>query len=446
MQQAPFRNTMPGAFALDGAQDAIHLPGVSGAKSHVFQPPQTPSTSAASSLYLPRPLNERPIVGTRKRSRNEITGTPVIDEWGSKSFEMTDPGSPMPFVNTKYFIAGGLDTPGHNAEASIYDGELNELGYRKQRSTMSRQSTFGDMEPEYFSNTDANGRPRLASVTMEDVGEKWSVARLVGGVVGKVWEFCKTNAFRGFHAGGGKAYDVSSDYTSFRPFESDVSGENRAEDIETAAQGSWTAVAHEDLDFIPDYIDRTTPDLTLPRPAKRRQVCAPKDDLTKNWVVVQEKPVTPTKPKPKAPARYSMSTASSASRRGAPRPTALPRPSLAPRRQVVQSQSRGSHAGSPALQPNSGASFASPRSPGGSRIPQRSTSPTKPESPSARAAAAEAQKWAAKKRKEEREADESYRRLDRQLKAMIKEGKEALGTKVSIEMADAPSKDRRWGA
>jgi hypothetical protein len=42
-------------------------------------------------------------------------------------------------------------------------------------------------------------------------------------------------------------------------------------------------------------------------------------------------------------------------------------------------------------------------------------------------AAKEAQRWAAPKKKEEREADESIRPLDGQPKAMIREGKEALG-------------------
>ena len=51
-------------------------------------------------------------------------------------------------------------------------------------------------------------------------------------------------------------------------------------------------------------------------------------------------------------------------------------------------------------------------------------------------AAKEAKKWKAMKRKEEREADESIRRLDAQLKAMIREGKEALGTKIEVEVED----------
>jgi hypothetical protein len=38
----------------------------------------------------------------------------------------------------------------------------------------------------------------------------------------------------------------------------------------------------------------------------------------------------------------------------------------------------------------------------------------------------------AERRREERQADASIRRLNEQLKAMIKEGKQALGTKVEV--------------
>jgi hypothetical protein len=55
-----------------------------------------------------------------------------------------------------------------------------------------------------------------------------------------------------------------------------------------------------------------------------------------------------------------------------------------------------------------------------------------PESPAAK----EAARWAALKKKEEREQDESLRRLDKQLKDLIREGKEALGTKIEVEIED----------
>ena len=68
----------------------------------------------------------------------------------------------------------------------------------------------------------------------------------------------------------------------------------------------------------------------------------------------------------------------------------------------------------------------------------------KVESPAAR----EASRWAALKKKEEREADQSLRRLDAQLKAMIREGKEALGTKIEVEIAADEDEfgvgDKKW--
>ncbi|RDW58106.1 hypothetical protein BP6252_13517 [Coleophoma cylindrospora] len=435
---------MPGAFGLEFHQDAGSLPRVSGAKSHIFQPPRTPSSSAASSLYLSRSIEDRSIAGNRKRSRAEYaTTTPVMDDWGSRSVEMTDPGSPMPFVNTKYKIAGGMDTPSWAAEAAVHDIEAEDLGYRRERSMNSKSYDFSDHDQSYFPNTDANGRPRVFSGVIQDGGTQgWNLTRMVGGVVGKVWEFCKTSAFRGFHAGGGKGYNMDTEYSAIQVREGDQFWEEKFDRSGTPIPGAWTSVDMEDLDFIPDYMDRATPEET-PRPAKRRQVSTPKDELTKNWVVVPTNPpiapTTPSKPQPRALARYRMPTASSTSRRLSNRGTSIPRPSIAHKPAL---QPRGSHAGSPSLQANKGASFASPRSPDGSRIPiQRSPSPKKIDSPAARAAAAEAQKYLARQRKEDREADESIRRLDRQLKAMIKEGKQALGTKITIE---EPGNSRKW--
>ena len=45
----------------------------------------------------------------------------------------------------------------------------------------------------------------------------------------------------------------------------------------------------------------------------------------------------------------------------------------------------------------------------------------------------EAKQYAAKVRKREVEDDASIKRLNRQLKAMIREGKEALGTKFDVD-------------
>lgn len=443
MSSPTTHSNMPGAFNFP--RDHGAAPRVSGAKSHLFQPPRTPSASASSSLYLTRSAtssmmsyDQPSINGSRKRSHGDYHR-----EQTPNREPPVDPGSPLPFVNTRYALAGGMDTPTlkaaeqFEASASVY----SDIGYRRELSGDRPKDLFGE-ESSYQSfpfdmDQESDDRSRIST---GEQGGQWTKTALgvVGGVVGKVWEFCKTSAFRGFHAGGGEKYTVNS--TSATHFTIDISERDKSWEPEKVTT-TWGDEREpiplpgrfpED-DFIADYIDRATPEATPPRAAKRRQVRPNDDDeIAKNWVVV---PPTSTPSKP-SPARYSTPTASSAGRR-----TTAVRPAsragtagASTRRSLLQ---RGSHAGPPALQPSHGASFASPRSPAApSRIPRaspaRGTPPAKTDSPASR----EAQRWATLKKKEEREADQSIRRLDAQLKAMIREGKEALGTKIEVEIDD----------
>ena len=386
----------------------------------------------------------------KKRSRNDYykEQTPDSDLLGG------DPGSPMPFVNTRYALAGGMDTPTlkaaerYEASESVY----SDIGYRRELSGDKPKGLFGD-ESSYESfpfrlDREPADEPKT-STEHNNEGGAWTKGALgvVGDVVGKVWEFCKTSAFRGFHAGGGDQYTVSN--TSATHFTIDVSERENMWESEKATK-AWGFEKEStplpgrfpEEEFIPDYLDRAGPEDTPPRASKRRQVGrSNEDEIAKNWVVVPPTTTTPTRPQPKGPARYSMPTSSSTGRRlttGKPASRASPT-GLGSRRTMLP---RGSHAGSPSLQSTHGASFASPRSPGPSKIPRASpmraagTTPAKMESPAAR----EAARWAALKKKEEREADQSIRRLDAQLKAMIREGKEALGTRIEVEI-DADDDD-----
>jgi hypothetical protein len=415
----------------------------------------------------------------RKRSRVDYDVRPN-DDWAAGDA----PGSPVPFVNTKYALAGGMDTPGVAASKAedIAESEyFSDVGYRRELSDdtklqgllgeESRYQSFAPLEFERESN--CRSRSRASSRKFTGQGEQWSrtalqvVGGVVGGVVGKVWEFCKTSAFRGFHAGGGKGYTIDAKSDPIHPsIEEDTFWETERSGTtifhNNSAIRNEAGMVDRDLaplpghfpeeDFIADYMDRATPEATPPRAGKRRQVANNGDELAKNWVVVPPTAnvYTPSKPQPRGPARYSMPTASSASRRsvaGRSASRAGGAVGIGPRRPMLQS--RVSHAGSPDLQSKVGASFAIPRSPGGSKIPRASPmagvkTTTNADSPAAK----EAQRWAALKRKEEREADESIRRLDAQLKAMIREGKEALGTKVEVEIDNDgdgfAGKSKKW--
>ncbi|KAG0649476.1 hypothetical protein D0Z07_4290 [Hyphodiscus hymeniophilus] len=456
---------MPRAFNMSH-RDAVEVPRPSrGAKSQIFQPPpgRTHSISASSSQYLTRSSNNlamsiddlSPANAGRKRSRIDYDFRPANDEWDA-------PESPAPLVNTRYVLAGGLDTPGvaaSKAEDVTESEYFSDVGYRRELSDdtklqglLGEESRFQSFAPLEYDRESGGSRANPRQFMGQ--GEQWSrsalqvVGGVVGGVVGKVWEFCKTSAFKGFHAGGGNGYTIDATADTIHPsieqdpfWEAEKSVTYGMMDREsTPLPGRFP-----EEDFIHDYMDRATPDATPPRAGKRRQVAGNGDELAKNWIVVPPtaNTSTPSKAQPRGPARYSMPTASSVGRKSvAGRPASRASGAIGPRRPMLQS--RVSHAGSPALQSNAGASFASPRSPGSSKIPRANPMTgmkmMNPDSPAAK----EAQRWAALKRKEEREADESIRRLDAQLKAMIKEGKEALGTKVEVEIEDSHGNSKKW--
>lgn len=366
-----------------------------------------------------------------------------------------DPASPMPFVNTRYIIKGGMDTP-TLAAARMQDSvsEYSDDGYRRELSGTKSDLLGEENGYQSFLPLDLNREPRSRRSSgrsfMNNEGWSKTALEVVGGVVGKVWEFCKTNAFRGFHAGGGKGYTVKNvpDNSYFSLEINEKSWETEQITTSWGRDREYTPLPGQfpEEDFIPNYMANPTP----PRAGKRRQVSRNNtDDLARNWVVVPHTSTarlsphsTPSNPQIRNPPRYSMQTTSSTFRRSVVCTSTSRASTIAPRRPITQ---RVSHAGSPALQPHHSASYASPRSPGGSKIPRASGSPIRSlkvndieqESPAAR----EAAKWAVLKKKEEREADVTIRRLDAQLKAMIREGKEALGTKVEVEMDEDESSD-----
>ena len=377
------------------------------------------------------------------------------------------PASPKPFVNTKYQLAGGMDTPGM-VDSRVEENLFGEPAFRKSLSDLDEKKyneTLQNRPIDYFGlEREGNGRPRGHTQQQESTGWSKSAFSVVGAVVGKAWEFCKAGAtvFTGFRAGGGQAYTNEFDSVAkFETIDNNWESEKNHYDFEirvsTPLPGRYPG---EDFSYIQP--EDALPEESPSRPTKRRQVSGGfrDEEIAKNWVVVPNPTAPSLQPRSRPPLRPSNSHVSHPSLAVSSRPpsrasmlptsrpvsraslvsTSNPRRSLAP---------RGSHAGSQALSPSRGASFASPRSPA-SRIPRATGSPLREvrapqqESPAAR----EAKKWKALKRKEEREADESIRRLDAQLKAMIREGKEALGTKIEVLDDDMSNDDyaasRKW--
>lgn len=400
---------------------APRIDGRPGKHAHVFRPPQTPGLDTDrrhSSFQTPRYAAGTASSSSRKRARpnsgraslatpSYTTATPTspwtnVASSAESSIMRSDCASPPPLANVKYTIAGGLDTPTQTAE-SYFGRDYNDadLGVTRRWKDLSvtTKPTTQPVEAPVVLGGDRNGQGRYQDSQSETRTQSWGnfVFTIVGGVAGKMWEFCKVGTFTGFYAGGGEGYHV-----------------NDSEKAQVRRRSTW-----EDVDDtrVPDPFDRSaTPvpgqypeddEIEWPssRPAKRQHT-----DSGKGWVMVPEG-LDYSTPAPRQPSRRTTTAGTPT----AARPPLVSRRSLVP---VSRRVSGVSHAASPAVQRPAMASHKRSTS----DITPVNTTPLSPE----------AQRYIVEKRREERQADASIRRLNDQLKAMIKEGREALGTKIDI--------------
>ncbi|KAB8292502.1 hypothetical protein EYC80_008213 [Monilinia laxa] len=487
----PISENTSGNLGTDSSSQNDVQQHMSGAKSNIYLPPSTPSASATSSLYLfdtrsttsTDMLNGGGAMVGRKRMRDSLPYEYSYErgnQFDEGDSNLLTPGSPMPFVNTKYRLAGGLDTPQADIQNRELGGESDygDIKYRRELSDV-KESFEVDGEGQLY--RDENGRARIRGNPKGNDSGGWikPALNVVGGVVGKVWEFCKMGvAFKGFQAGGGNGY-VFGTTTPIAPVAMDESKENMWEDEKSP--GTPVPGGASMGGMVENYMDQhyiEPQDTTPPRPAKRRQTSfttqSGPDDMSRNWVVVPQPPSSqpdyplvqqyPTMPPVPADAfaipqsqasrprlsqqrsgiaRYSMPSTTTSSRRQLVSPQiassnmgAARRPSYPPTRTLNPSPNLSNYGTTNYATPSRTNSSHIPRtsSPGGSRIPRWTpnspkTGPTSMtnESPAAR----EAKEWKAKQLREEREQDEMMRKFDRQLKDLIRQGTQALGTTVA---------------
>ncbi|KAB8349715.1 hypothetical protein FH972_023730 [Carpinus fangiana] len=362
--------------------------------------------------------------------------------------------SPLPLANRDYRLSGGLDTPTASVATHLeqqYDSAdtdsrrrwTSAAGYRQER-TAQGIPTLGGLARE------RNGHKRTHS-SMDTTGsapgstpESWRgyVLRVAGGVAGKMWEF-STSAFTGFTAGGGTPYAMTDTTPQAlatpsrrdpwirieRPRDSPVPGAFPADDDE------GNGITHS----------QNSPH--GPPPAKRLQTRQGSE-----WVMVNHEQITtPNRPPQRPSSRASL---------GRPQRLSTPRVPSGTRGRATRTPSSANRYPNLASAPqhptdsldadstDRRASFASPRSPqhpaarrntaGAAEnatphqhhTPRHSTSHTPQD---------DIQRWSAKKAREERQADASMRKLNQQLKAMIREGKAALATKFEVRDDDDAS-------
>lgn len=419
----------------------------SGSRSHFFQPPNTSSASTPlqQSTYDFRFQHEG-ASPTKRSSRNDSLqsnlSTPqsiTSGAWSSMSShipsttEASDVTSPAPFVNTRYRLAGGLDTPSRAIALGYEDARgapdfTFRRGGRTDNTASPPEDYFGRM-PLALEH-EGNGRSRANFPQTQNEGWGKAVVSAVAGVAGKVWDFCTAGAFGGFQAGGtqgqtpggtsSSSYDTQNDQSSIWQ---DISP-SASNIIDSKQPSASVPGGYPDADSSP------SPDRTPSCAGKR-----PRYHSSSSWIMVPPNITTSRETSPsRVTSRKLPSLASTPSARRPASSAGLCRPILP--------VSRPSLTQLPTNRPASSASTRSPL-PSPRRASHRRTSSyttngitdefppgVAPESPMS----AEAQRFAAKVRKREKEEERTLKGFNDRLKAMIKEGKEALGTKFEIEM------------
>ena len=353
--------------------------------SHIFQPPPSSASSSlqGSSVSLATPRASNRASQGRKRARHEYNApsTPKLTTIRTPpslvpSAQGTLPGAQLfpPLTHSEADLESYI-VPGHCP------------GRCPERTGM----TLGvDDDSDVDALAPAGGRPNSPSIR-DGLG---NVIFRFAGVAGKVWRNWSTS-FRGFCAGEGQAYELRD------PVQVD-SDNNR-----------WQVIRHDkplldvenlpgrfpEQDFIPDYMlqDHASTPTRAPKRARHGT------GTSEKWVLVDPS------------ADQGGDSARSASRK--------PPTSSASARRVARRSRRGMANAAPSrLSPNR-ASYAS------TRTPTKMVGALSRGSP----VSVEVQQHAARIRRKEAEEEANLQRLNMQLKAMIREGKEALGTKFEIE-------------
>ncbi|KAG8531590.1 uncharacterized protein KY384_003220 [Bacidia gigantensis] len=312
--------------------------------------------------------------------------------------------SPVSLAGTRYRLAPGSRAATISSTGQKYppqDHASPQFLSTRRRLIDSESDSLDMGTPETVSSDKSQHQIPNPPNLRDGVGN--AIYRFAG-VAGKVWQNW-SSTFRGFYSGGGQGFDMrampynENEKSSQWDF---VMQENywRNDDEIPATPGKFPQE-----DYIPNYWSQGLQDQASTPPRKRNK----RDpDMTTNWVIVGNTPHS----KNASPSRsVSKKVASSpgSTKRASPRSRRPQPPTTQP-----------SFAASPRLRSDR-ASYASPRS----------ASPVR-DSP----VSAEVQKHAARIRKKEAEEDARLKVFNQQLKVMIREGKEALGTRFEVEEID----------
>lgn len=370
--------TVPSHFHMPGA---FHDQGI----HPVFRPPMSPSSSSSYGYAAPRTTTPLDASVHAKRKRNDMSRSQDVwpDDDLDRSSYFGTPVQQARHHDRRYQLAGQLDTPSGGAADSGILGESMYSDSDYRRALGSKRSYQEDERSAIGPTPLFNLPPQPAP------SQGWGsfAFSTIGGMVGRVLEFCKIGAFRGFQAGGGTGFKM----TSVGIEEIPSSMDERPVDCHHVpgrfpSQTSGYFGEHPEQSGGTFNSGASTPT----KPAAKRRQTDERDELGRNWVVVSDSdPAGSRAPTPQSSRRSSYRPTprsrnqgpSMATRRriSSPALRLASTPASGHHRQASRPSSRLSHAPSPPLpSPRlaSTASFAplaSPRSPSPSKIPQPSS-------------------------------------------------------------------------
>ncbi|KAK0386084.1 hypothetical protein NLU13_5921 [Sarocladium strictum] len=504
--------SMPGSFHSEGVHPGLIRPPASPtttANSPIFASAILTPASPTPSSALPRPKYKRRRPGDGSSTTIEPSGTTRSASRGGYSAGVNQrrnesSGASKNNVSStarSYVLAGNLDTPGAvsgpggviSPDGLADHGVLGESMFSDSdyRTVLGSKRRRDDLETDHTAPSTLYKLPSHPSQKTPGWGS--FAFSTLGGVVGKVWDFCWGSTFKGFHAGEGEGYDAPHVINH----EEDVSDTHPTYSRAPQPPLRDAFTGTEDYNAATSYSRASTP---TRQPAKRRQTDR-SDDLGRNWVVINQHEAgraSPALSRPSMPRTISSTrprglastssghrvTSASMSRASATSGSQTPVSRLSARRsssrggrhsavhtawekpQVISTASYASPRSSPAgtsrepsfrdshRRSQSNASAAATRSPHGADLSvQKRQSPKQAVGTSSQGIdddmqkqsprlTEEARRLAAKRRMEERDADVRIAAFNRRLQDMIRQGKEALGTTVDVEM-DGPG-DGAW--
>jgi hypothetical protein len=372
-----------------------------------------------------------------------------------------DAESPAPLVSIDYKTAGGSDTPRGYEEESDLDQD-----YRMSRYTTASPPRHPSYDPRTPVPLAREGNGRKRGYGSQEDRRGWDIPRtvwaLTGGAALKVASFAWSTgkAFTGFRAGGGVAYAYPG-FADQSWMAVEEHHEKEQDPFDAAFQGrrdrTGTPIPGEfpgdgsgiDARYIEDYMtdptahQRRRDDADLQTPTLHGYAGARQGTISTStlksrngdsWIIVP-----PQDSRENSPTRRHKKTT------GNLRPVSRAsiagnsfRPKLQPRSSMNASTTSASYA-SPRSAPPENASNTCSAGRGHRHSRSRSSlvSPRRESAsagvpPSYANVSPDVLLYSRKLRSKEKKIDNSMRRLNSQLEDMIREGKEALGTKVEV--------------